>query len=325
MPELTAIGPMVENLPNSLRSKWEKRAVHYADKHHDAYPGFKDFAAMVQEQARLKNHPKVLAAPQSSSHGQKTREHRPRPGYTPGEGMEPRRVLKTNTAGTENRNVPRKDTGDQKYCHFHQRKGHLLTECIAFESQPLEAKNERILRAGLCFRCLSQGHRSGECSAVVKCAKCGDHRHPTILHKEKPAAARRENGEELQTACTSVCNDANSGGVSCSKIVLLDVLNETGAPWPCRVYAILDDQSNASLISPNLANKLGATGPNLKYFLSTCSGRKEEKSGRRMSSVVIRSIAGRTFKLPQLVECADIPQDKREIVTAEMARQFPPS
>ena len=34
-------------------------------------------------------------------------------------------------------------------------------------------------------------------------------------------------------------------------------------------------------------------------------------------------MAGRTFKLPQLVECADIPQDKREIVTAEMARQFP--
>ena len=47
------------------------------------------------------------------------------------------------------------------------------------------------------------------------------------------------------------------------------------------------------------------------------------KSARRMSSVVIRSMAGRTFKLSQLVECADIPQDKREIVTAEMAKQFP--
>ena len=34
-------------------------------------------------------------------------------------------------------------------------------------------------------------------------------------------------------------------------------------------------------------------------------------------------MAGKTSRLPQLVECANIPQDKREIVTPEMARQFP--
>ena len=53
--------------------------------------------------------------------------------------MEQRRVLKTNTASQENRNIP--------YCHFHQRKGHFLAECKAFENEPLEAKNECILRA----------------------------------------------------------------------------------------------------------------------------------------------------------------------------------
>ena len=58
---LTAIGPIVENLPHSSRSKWEKRIVQFAAKYDDAYPSFKDFAAMVQEQARLKNHPNVLA------------------------------------------------------------------------------------------------------------------------------------------------------------------------------------------------------------------------------------------------------------------------
>ena len=33
-------------------------------------------------------------------------------------------------------------------------------------------------------------------------------------------------------------------------------------------------------------------------------------------------MAGRTIRLPQLVECSNIPQDKREIVTPEMAMQF---
>ena len=32
---------------------------------------------------------------------------------------------------------------------------------------------------------------------------------------------------------------------------------------------------------------------------------------------------GRTIRLPQLVECSNIPQDKRKIVTPEMAMQFP--
>ena len=76
------------------------------------------------------------------------------------------------------------------------------------------------------------------------------------------------------------------------------------------------------MISPNLADKLGATGPKLKYLLSTCSGKTEEKSGRRVCGVVLRSMAGRTIRLPQLVECSNIPQDKREIVTPEMAMQF---
>ena len=77
------------------------------------------------------------------------------------------------------------------------------------------------------------------------------------------------------------------------------------------------------MISPNLADKLGATGPKLKYLLSTCSGTMEEKSGRRVSGVALRSMAGRTIRLPRLVECSNIPEDKPEIVTPEMAMRFP--
>ena len=316
---LTAIGPIVENLPHSLRSKWEKRVVQYAEKYDDAYPSFKDFAAMVQEQARLKNHPNVLAAAQPSNRKPKGREHRPR---LPETDADPnRRVLKT---GLDGKNEPKKEPelGEEKYCHYHQRKGHLLAECKAFEKQALEVRNECVLKAGLCFRCLSAGHRSSECNATVKCAKCGDDRHPTALHKEKPGTTRTEHGEELKTACTSVCHNPFSGGVSCSKIVLVDVLCENRPQQSHRTYAIIDDQSNASMITPNLANRLGATGPIVKYFLTTCSGGREEKSGRRISGVVLRSLTGIIAKLPQLVECTNIPEDKREIKTPEMARQF---
>lgn len=76
------------------------------------------------------------------------------------------------------------------------------------------------------------------------------------------------------------------------------------------------------MITPNLANRLGATGPIVKYFLTTSSGGREEKSGRRISGVVLRSLTGIIAKLPQLVECTNIPEDKGEIKTPGMARQF---
>ena len=141
----TAIVPIVQNLPSSIRSKWEKRVVHHAEKYDDAYPGFKDFAAMIQEQARLKNHPNVLASTQLSSLKQKTRDPRPRPPDAHEPSMDSdRRVLKSTM---EDRNIPKKGTGEEKYCPFHQRKGHILSECKAFESETLEAKNECILKS----------------------------------------------------------------------------------------------------------------------------------------------------------------------------------
>ena len=76
------------------------------------------------------------------------------------------------------------------------------------------------------------------------------------------------------------------------------------------------------MTSLNLVDKLEATGPKLKYLLSTCSDMTEEKSGLRVCGIVLYSMAGRTIRLPQLVECSNILQDKREIVTLEMATQF---
>ena len=120
------------------------------------------------------------------------------------------------------------------------------------------------------------GHRSSECNAIVKFVKCGDDRHPTALHKEKPDTTRTEHDEELNTACSSVCHKPFRSGVSCSKIGLVDNLCVHRPQKSHRAYTIIDDQSNASMITPNLANRLGAIGPNIKYFLTACSDGREK-------------------------------------------------
>ena len=103
----------------------------------------------------------------------------------------------------------------------------------------------------------------------------------------------------------------------------MDVYSKHAPNSTKRVYAILDDQSNASLISSELADGLGADSPDEKYYLSTCSGKRAERYGHRVNSMRVRSLNGYTTELPTPVECESIPSDRCEIPTPEMARRFP--
>lgn len=138
--------------------------------------------------------------------------------------------------------------------------------------------------AGLCFRCLFSKHRESQC-------KCGSKRHPNLLRKQKEAIKPEDHGEEIQSSYTAVCGD-RTAGLSCSKIILLDVFHESRPDEIHRVYAVVDDQSNASMISPELVDTFSLDGSKEKYFLSTCSNTKEVKYGRRVTEIIARSING---------------------------------
>ena len=74
------------------------------------------------------------------------------------------------------------------------------------------------------------------------------------------------------------------------------------------------------MITPNLADQLNIESPREKYLLTTCSGAKETKHGRRVSGISVRSISGTVVKLPNLIECEHIPQDKNEIPTPTVTK-----
>ena len=97
-----------------------------------------------------------------------------------------------------------------------------------------------------------------------------------ILHKGKPKAARKEHSDGFKTTCTLVCHNPSRGGVSCSKIVLTDVLSENLAQMPYHAYAIVDDQSNPSMISPNLQSWTKVLGQ-----MCTCGSLQTRKTKSR--------------------------------------------
>ena len=105
-----------------------------------------------------------------------------------------------------------------------------------------------------------------------------------------------------------------TGGVSCSKTLLVDVYSRRNPHLTKRVYAIVDQQSNSSLVTGELADDLGVDGPLEKYFLSKCSG-ENKKYRRRVADIAVHSLSGAEFAIPTLTECDMIPRDKRKIPT----------
>ena len=138
----------------------------------------------------------------------------------------------------------------------------------------------------------------------------------------KKKQRKPEIGTLVDSKCTSLCG-ASKGGVSCSELVLVDVFSKEKPESIYRVYAIIDDQSNTSLVTSKLADELEATGPQERYYLTTRSGENEAKYGQCMTGAILKSFNRLEYELPTLVECNNIPRDKQEIPTPEIARRFP--
>ena len=151
-----AIRPIIEKLPASLRSKWEKEIVRYAEEHNDAYPTFLEFSTMIQNQARKKNHPNVSAgSPATSSGAQNRRREDNKRRHLPQSGDEVKQALKTKM-DPDSGNVPEKGPRvppREKHCLFHKRAGHELTECKAFNKLTVKEREQWVMEERLCFRC----------------------------------------------------------------------------------------------------------------------------------------------------------------------------
>ena len=149
---------------------------------------------MVRKQAKLKNHPNVAAGEAPEHTGNIKRYERGGKHDASPTQHQTRRVLKSEIE---------EEQPKQKYCPFHERKWHELTECKAFGEKSLENKTQWIKKSGLCFRCLTAKHRANQCKEKITCDKCKSHLHQTLLHKEKESTR----GASVKDLTHSTCLD----------------------------------------------------------------------------------------------------------------------
>ena len=109
--------------------------------------------------------------------------------------------------------------------------------------------------------------------------------------------------------CTSVCGRCSSA----SKIILVKVYPENKPESSVNVYATIDVASNRSFISPSLCDKLGVKGDQHPYTLFTCAG-SSTAFGANVENICVESMDGSVcVKLPSLLECSTIVNDRGEI------------
>ncbi|XP_033114299.1 uncharacterized protein LOC117114718 [Anneissia japonica] len=223
------------------------------------------------------------------------------------------RVMKTST--NPHISLPTSD----KYCQFHEMDRHSLLDCRSFKAVPIDERNDLIKRWNLCFRCCLGSHRARDCSTETKCEKCGSSKHISLLcinsqTEQAPANHGEEDKQkpqEVTSTCTAICGKYVSGR-SCAKIVLAKVYLRHRPHDSTMVYVVLDDQSNASLVKSELADRFGPEIQPTNYSLSTCSKKNKLCKGRRIADLMIESKDRNIMKLPMLIECNSIPGRKSQ-------------
>ncbi|XP_062592880.1 uncharacterized protein LOC134254337 [Saccostrea cucullata] len=319
--------PIVHKLPTHLQGKWSDRATRYKRAHDVGFPPFNVFCDFIKDMSLMLNDPGL---PFSNENAPPSRATKPLTD-----------IRKQPTVYTRETEIQGdSEQGQLRKCPIYH-SNHSLNQCREFLKKTFRDRKKFIRDKNICFKCcLTTTHTAKDCQASVHCGDCGSQRHATALHmvegnkgQVQSTAVKeslhgtpgKEHGGEpnndLVSKCTQLCGQ-NFNGRSCAKTVLVQIFPKGHPDKAVKVYAILDDQSNKTLGTSSLFDAMGVADDKFEYSLSSCSG-KVLLSARRAKDLCIQAChGGETFILPPVIECNNMPKDRSEIPTPEVAKHY---
>ena len=293
---------IVCKLSYALQDRWTGRAVKYRTNNNGMFPPFSELVAFIHTESVTRNDPAFQYQEESRSTFDKPKAtvnvHK--------STVEP--------AGSQENDLP---------CIIHG-SGHTLLQCKTFFSKPIWTRRKLLKENNVCYKCCnSTSHRINACSIQVKCNICDSEKHASILHVSDGGEGQQKVKEDnVDSKCTEVCGDNLQAGKSCAKIVSVNVYHEDNKS-PKKLYALIDDQSNRTLASPKFFDMFNVDYAEEAYTLTSCAG-TFASSGRRGRGFVVESIDGATkMNLPEIIECSEIPNNRAEIPSPQVAKSYP--
>ena len=308
------VNSIISKLPSFMQNKWIDHASQYKVQNSVMYPPFVVFVEFCKRMAARQNDPSFAFQAEKGELGTcKTK--------TPGKFKPLFTIKKTELDTKESPSHRPQDTALSCMLHGSDSK-HGLGECRSFLSKPIEEKRQIVLKNGLCFKCLNGKHLSKDCKALVRCEVCSSTRHCTPFHKEVKDHGGEKDNKKVDSFCTEICGDSFKGK-SCAKTVLVTVYPEGHRNQALECYAVIDDQSNRTLGKSKLFDYFDSATRLEDYTISTCSG-SYTTAGRCLPGLVVESHDGTSIlRCPPILECDDIPDNKREVATPSVARAYP--
>ncbi|KAK7895294.1 hypothetical protein WMY93_020619 [Mugilogobius chulae] len=296
---------VVEKLPYNLQERWTNVGTQYKETHRVSFPPFSVFVQFIQHQAKMKNDPSFALSScntQASARTEKSTLHNRRATVS----VHRTDVAEKNQSGLDKKKIEEPD----RQCPIHK-KPHPLKKCKSFRDKPIEERQAFLKEHRICFRCCgSVQHIAKDCKVAVKCVECDSPKHISALH---PGPTPVPKNDTSQSPATEEQTENPPAVVS----------KCTEKDRALNMYAVIDEQSNRSLAKTEFFNLFEIKTTPAPYTLKTCSG-KAETTGRRAVDFIIESMDGKTnIKLPPLIECDSVPDDRSEIPSPEIAQHHP--
>ena len=290
----TNLNEIAVKLPRPLTKKWSKIIVDKSNSSGE-FPSFTEFTEFIKYHSSLANDPNAL----------QVQDRRP-----------PRNLRTLATATTSESS---EDRPAEYGCPLHETDSHSIQECKTFSRKTLKDKQEFIRRHVLCYKCLLRNHTARSCDTDVKCQIC-QRDHLTMFHANNRSQSQGTE-QNIQSMKTQV--PENQPLISCSKTILVDVFHAKKPHHSMRVFAILDEQSNRSLVSPEITQQLNLEGEEVTYNMNTCNGERSTQKGQLITGLKFKGIKGEPILLPPLFECNYIPDSREDIPTYNVVNQIP--
>ncbi|XP_069104772.1 uncharacterized protein [Argopecten irradians] len=326
------INPIVSKLPHNIQEKWTNHAVRYRKQFDVVFPPFSCFTEFVREMSQIKNDPGFVydndTAKDSSIQKQDRNPVSRAPAKKRGNQSAPHvSTFKTEISPTGNM----ESIDSSSLCPLHHT-GHSLNSCRQFRSKPIGVRRKYLKEKRYCFKCCdSTDHVYKNCSKNITCNVCQSTEHPGALHfdggeksrdKEPVKTVTIPHNEKVTANCTRI-NNARGQSKSCAKILMVNVHPTQEPQNTVKMYALLDEQNNRSLVRPAFFQLFDKKYETVNYSLSTCSG-LASATGRKACDFTVSALDGSfNADLPCLLECDNIPNEREEIPTPDVALSYP--
>ena len=328
---------ILDKLPNDIVNRWNRIVDTRIYEDRRPFPTFKEFVQFLTPEIRIRNSILKKKLDETEVVKQKATNR----GAIRSFKSSINEVSKDSQAKPNAvKEVVRSTPSRQEYCVM-CKENHNLVNCPRFKGMSLNDRHGVVKRHGLCRGCLVFGHMKHTYHCKLICSVCSG-MHPTLLHDYSRKSDSNVNNvtpnarnnvvpnasnnvaqsvvsnNDVRAYCLN-CYDENTQNVMCSQIVPVTVslLDKSS-----KVYAMIDEQSDACFVSNNVLSLLHATSTSVQVKLSTVVG-EQMVDCQKVCGLVVQGVNETTeIALPACYSRDAIPGTRDKIPKPDIVKKW---